>query len=226
MKLKWVSQSAIIVRLTAHLVLLHPDFMLASFHVPTSPLQSNCLSHSFQNGHETHSNNSGARGYALTLEQSMRETVGILLDRYDPERNPKGWTILGVAENYCMLPSIAATLHRTLASRLSADDMSYNEGPCSTRRLREAMAGFINKRFQPIKEVEESELCAANGLRPLRSMPGFVCCEQGDGILISQPCYRAFVEDFGRVAGGKLVMVSFRELVNSVWMTCVAMSRR
>ena len=149
------------------------------------------------------------RGHALAQQQNMRDMAGIILDKYDPKTNPDGWAILGVAENYCMLPEIASYIaHKRI--HLSANDFSYNEGPWSTKRLREALATLINKRFKPVTEVKESELCMANGLTPLCSMLGYVCCEDGDGILISQPCYGAFVEDFGRVAKAKMVMVPFR----------------
>ena len=50
----------------------------------------------------------------------------------------------------------------------------------------------------------------ANGLTPLCHMLGIVCCEENDGILIGQPCYSAFVEDFGRVAKARLVTVPFQ----------------
>ena len=146
------------------------------------------------------------RGHALTQQRNMRDMAGIILDTYDPKSNPDGWAILGVAENYCMLPEMASFIaHKRID--LSANDFSYNEGPWSTKRLREALATLINKRFKPVREVKQNELCMANGLTPLCSMLGIACCEEGDGILISQPCYGAFFEDFGRIAKAKMVPV-------------------
>ena len=150
-----------------------------------------------------------ARGYALTQELNMREMASMVLDKYDPRTNPDGWTLLGVAENYAMLPEIASYIEQRPCIKLSANDFSYNEGPWGVKRLRQALAGLINQRFKPMDEVKESELCISNGMSPLCSMLGFACCEEGDGILIGQPCYGSFVEDFGRVAKAKMVMVPF-----------------
>jgi 1-aminocyclopropane-1-carboxylate synthase len=153
-----------------------------------------------------------ARGYALTQQLNMREMASMVLDKYDPHTNPDGWALLGVAENYAMLPEIASYIEQRPCIKLSANDFSYNEGPWGLKRLRQALARLINQKFNPVKEVKESELCVSNGMSPLCSMLGFVCCEEGDGILIGQPCYGAFVEDFGRAAKAKMVMVPFGEV--------------
>ena len=70
-----------------------------------------------------------ARGYALTQELNMREMASMVLDKYDPRTNPDGWTLLGVAENYAMLPEIASYIEQRPCIKLSANDFSYNEGP-------------------------------------------------------------------------------------------------
>jgi len=142
-------------------------------------------------------------------------------DTYSATANPTGFINMGAAENYIMFPEMASfTASHPL--QMTVDDFSYNDGPWGTRRLRSAMAQHINRRFHPVHPVSERDLLLANGVTAVCDMLGFSLAEPGDGILMGQPLYQAFVPDFGTKAKVKPVLVPFGDDVDQFSPAAVA----
>lgn len=89
--------------------------------------------------------------------------------------------------------------------RTSSKTFTYGEGPWGSKRLRIAMADHLNKYFHPVSTVQPEDLVFANGITSLCELFGYAMGEEGDGILISRPCYQAFIADFGAKAKYALI---------------------
>jgi 1-aminocyclopropane-1-carboxylate synthase len=149
-----------------------------------------------------------ARGLALASQPSYRAFITpVINSTYDPQNNPQGIINLGAAENYAMLPSIAAFTNAHF--RATPNLFSYDQGAWGSSRLRAALAKHLNRHFHPVEEVQPQDLLVANGCMSLCEMLGFSLFSPGDGILLSRPCYAAFESDFGTRAGVKCVYASF-----------------
>jgi 1-aminocyclopropane-1-carboxylate synthase len=59
------------------------------------------------------------------------------------------------------------------------------------------MAAHINKWFRPAEPVNADHLLFSAGCTSLCEMLGFTIFEEGEALLLSQPIYQAFEEDFG-----------------------------
>ena len=149
-----------------------------------------------------------ARGLALASQPSYRVfATPVINNTYDPKTNPQGIINLGAAENYAMLPSVAAFTNAHFHA--TPNLFSYDQGAWGSTRLRAALAKHLNRRFHPVEEVQPQDLLVANGCMSLCEMLGFSLFSPGDGILLSRPCYAAFESDFGTRAGVKCVYASF-----------------
>ncbi|KAK4502815.1 hypothetical protein PRZ48_006241 [Zasmidium cellare] len=151
----------------------------------------------------------------------------IMLDQYDPDKNPDGIVNLAPAEDYAMAPTLAARINRTAASRtLTPDQVGYGEGPWSTARLRRALARHMNKYFHPHNPIEEKQLLIANGVGPTCEMVGFSLFDPGDGLLMGRPIYQSFPEDFGTRAEVRPVWANFPKGVDQFEPGCVEFYER
>ena len=59
------------------------------------------------------------------------------------------------------------------------------------------MASFMNDHFNPLNTILPEQLIFANGVTGLCQMLAFTVFDVGDGLLVSAPCYTAFMSDFG-----------------------------
>lgn len=148
------------------------------------------------------------RGQYLASQPSFRAfATPVLRDLYHPTTNPSGNINLGQAENYLMLPEVAAFANKTLQAR--PEFFSYNEGAWGPDRLRRGLARHMNKYFKPLQEIQPDDLLVANGCMSLCELLGFSLCSEGDGVLFPSPIYAAFQSDFSTKAGVKCVYTPF-----------------
>lgn len=79
--------------------------------------------------------------------------------------------------------------------------LTYGDGAFGSKRLRDAVAHFVNRHFSPITPVERSHINATLGVSNANEMLAYVLGDEGDGFLLGRPYYRTFVEDFELRAG-------------------------
>ena len=148
------------------------------------------------------------RGQHLANQPSYRSfATPVLRDLYNPTTNPNGNVNLSQAENYLMLPEVAAFANKTLQAK--PEFFSYNEGAWGPDRLRKGLARHMNKYFKPVQEIQPDQLLVANGCMSLCELLGFSLCSEGDGVLFPSPVYAAFQSDFSTKAGVKCVYTPF-----------------
>ncbi|THX62499.1 PLP-dependent transferase [Aureobasidium pullulans] len=145
------------------------------------------------------------RGRAIAQTSLKARLQPLLSDLYDARDNPGGIVDMGTAENHIMTKDVSDFANRKI--RTSSKTFTYGEGPWGSKRLRIAMANHMNKYFHPVSTVQPEDLVFANGITSLCELFGYAMGEEGDGILISRPCYQAFIADFGAKAKIKCVFV-------------------
>jgi 1-aminocyclopropane-1-carboxylate synthase len=132
----------------------------------------------------------------------------VLSDQWDPKINPNGYVSIGVAENRLMHDE----LHNYITSHcnnISTASFTYGDGPTGSSRLRNAVCQFLNRYIHPIKPLEPSHLIVTNGVSHAIEHCAWAFADEGDGILLGQPYYGAFIPDLSLRPGAKVVEVKF-----------------
>ena len=79
--------------------------------------------------------------------------------------------------------------------------MTYHDGPFGSKRLRQAMAVFINKRFSPVSAVTIDQVSFVSGVTALNDILS-LCMTDGetDGLLLGMPIYGSFYSDMASMS--------------------------
>lgn len=148
-----------------------------------------------------------ARGVMFLTDAGHRNFHDVLDDIYQPEHNPDGILSLGLAENSLMHNELLQYINDTF--KMSSHYLMYGDGSSGSKRLRAAIAHFVNRHFNPALPVESSHVHVTLGVSNANEMLAFVLGCPGDGFLLGRPYYGAFAGDFGPRAGVKTVAVAF-----------------
>ena len=114
-------------------------------------------------------------------------------NQYDEATNSDGVVALAIAENKLMHNEISKHINENFA--IDSWNLTYAEGPGGSRRLRRAIAAFVNQHFNPHVPVEEKQICVSNGAGSSVDSLAFCMGEPGDGILVGRPLYVGFFPD-------------------------------
>lgn len=118
----------------------------------------------------------------------------VLNDQWDPQTNPDGYLSLGVAENRLMHDTMEQCIaHLGETAQVPSKAFTYGDGPCGSHRLRKATANFLTKHLRPVQPVEEDQVVVTNGVSHAIEHMSWSLCNPGEGMLLGQPYYGAFV---------------------------------
>lgn len=131
----------------------------------------------------------------------------VLSDMYDPETNPDGYYSVGIAENVLMHEFLLDHMHQSL--RLTSKSLTYNDGASGSKRLKAAMARFLNRRLHPATPLEPHHLILTNGVSAAVEHLSWALADKGEGILLGRPYYGTFVADISMRFGTEVVTVPF-----------------
>ncbi|KAF4835886.1 1-aminocyclopropane-1-carboxylate synthase-like protein 1 [Colletotrichum tropicale] len=81
-------------------------------------------------------------------------------DLFHPTANPTGFATLGVSENTLMSRKLSEHLHRNF--KLPSHSLTYGDGMTGSKRIKAALAIFLNRHLHPSKPLESA---AAEGQR-------------------------------------------------------------
>ena len=70
--------------------------------------------------------------------------------------------------------------------------LTYGDGACGSLRLRTNLAGFVNKYFNAVTEVNPGEIIVSSGVSGILDQLGWAICNKGDGVLVGRPVYHGF----------------------------------
>ncbi|KAF8422469.1 pyridoxal phosphate-dependent transferase [Tirmania nivea] len=96
--------------------------------------------------------------------------------------------------------------------RLEPKHLTYGDGAWGSFRLRTNLAGFVNKYFHPVAEVNPEEVIVSSGLNGIMDQLSWATCNEGDGVLIGKPVYPGFKGDLGSRSKVRDVAVSFGDI--------------
>ena len=156
---------------------------------------------------------------ALTLSKRAQEHAvpsprfliwSILSDQWDPQSNPNGYVSIGVAENRFMHEDLRAYV--TKHCDISTAAFTYGNGPMGTHRLRNAVSGFLNRHLKPVLPLQPSHLIITNGVSHSIEHCSWALADEGDGFLLGQPYYGAFIPDISLRPGVEVLEVKFGAL--------------
>lgn len=131
----------------------------------------------------------------LNIEQNdfIKIIFEILKNLYDRETNPNGVVNLGVAENSLMHDELVEFTNKHF--KLTAEDCGYGQGPAGSERLRDGMANLVNDYFNPWEKVHADDIAVASGVTSVSDIVSWAVADEGEGFLIGQPFYGAFIND-------------------------------
>ena len=134
----------------------------------------------------------------------------VLGDQWDPQSNPDGYVSIGVAENRLMHDELRDYVSKH--SDIATSAFTYGNGPMGTHRLRSAMSRFLNKHLKPILPLDPSHLIITNGVSHSIEHCSWALANEGDGFLLGQPYYGAFIPDISLRPGVEVVQVQFGDI--------------
>jgi aspartate/methionine/tyrosine aminotransferase len=134
----------------------------------------------------------------------------ILDDLWCPQNNPDGFVSLGVAENSLMHEELAK--HIRTQPDLSHNAFTYGDGSTGSKRLKKAIAQFLNDNFQPVTNVTLSQITVTNGCSSALEHISWAITNPGDAFLLGKPFYGTFIPDLSLRTGAKVIPVSFGDV--------------
>ncbi|KAF2006628.1 aminotransferase [Amniculicola lignicola CBS 123094] len=134
----------------------------------------------------------------------------VIANLWHPELNPDGYISLGVAENDLMHDELSAFINAKPLADSRA--LTYGDGPSGSVPLRSAIASFLNEKLSPVKTLERDDLVVTNGVTSAIEQVAWALCDEGDGVLLGRPYYRAFIGDIQTRTGAKVVPVAFGDI--------------
>ena len=84
---------------------------------------------------------------------------------------------------------------------LQTHAFTYGDSFYGSKRLRSAIAQFVNLHFHPHQAVKQEDVVATAGLTNSLEQMAYNLGDPGDGFLIGRPYYTSLPKDFGSRAG-------------------------
>lgn len=148
-----------------------------------------------------------ARGVTAATPGDSTLMWKILDDLWCPQKNPSGFVSLGVAENSLMHEKLSEHVHTYLD--LAHHAFTYGDGSTGSKRLKKAIAQFVNDNFQPLTAVSSAHVTVTNGCSSALEHLSWAIANPGEGFLLGRPFYGTFVPDLSLRSGATVVPVSF-----------------
>ncbi|RYP74551.1 hypothetical protein DL769_003996 [Monosporascus sp. CRB-8-3] len=120
-------------------------------------------------------------------------TWRIIPNIWDPKSNPDGFVSLGAAENSLMHDEPNQHVRDNFSPSNVAS--TYVDGMTGTKRLKAAMAQFLNRHLQPFQPLEPSHIEVTNGCSSAIEHLVWGLSNPGEGFLLGQPYYGTFTPD-------------------------------
>ncbi|KAG2420144.1 hypothetical protein HFD88_004944 [Aspergillus terreus] len=114
----------------------------------------------------------------------------------------------GLAETWLMQDNLTNLLNTSFVID-PLYHLTYGQGAAGSPFLRKAVAEFFNAYFDPLQQVNESEIIIASGVTALIDSIAWNTCSDDEGIIIPQPLYNGFPTDTRLRSQGKLLPASF-----------------
>ncbi|KAK1849664.1 ACC synthase [Colletotrichum chrysophilum] len=128
-------------------------------------------------------------------------------DLFHPTADPTGFATLGVSENTLMSRELSEHLHRNF--KLPSHSLTYGDGMTGSKRIKAALATFLNRHLHPSKPLESAHFTITNGCSSAIEHLAWAVANPGDAFLLGRPYYNTFVPDLILRTGCKVIPVAF-----------------
>ncbi|KAI8722862.1 Aminotran-1-2 domain-containing protein [Fusarium sp. LHS14.1] len=128
-------------------------------------------------------------------------------DLYHPTTNPNGFATLGVSENTVMAQELSEHLHKHF--KLPSHSFTYGDGMTGSKRLKAALATFLNRHLQPALPLQPAHFTVTNGRSSAVEHLAWAIASPGDAFLLGRPYYNTFIPDLVLRTGCKVIAVEF-----------------
>ncbi|RPB22583.1 PLP-dependent transferase [Terfezia boudieri ATCC MYA-4762] len=142
--------------------------------------------------------------------ENLKALLEVLANSYHEKTNPDGIINLGIAENTLMHQELCKYMNNSC--RLESKHLSYGDTAWGSLRLRMNLAGFVNKYFHPVMEINPGEIIVSSGVSGILDQLAWATCNEGDGVLIGKPVYSGFTFDLASRSKVHDVAVSFGDI--------------
>ncbi|KAF2690699.1 PLP-dependent transferase [Lentithecium fluviatile CBS 122367] len=133
-------------------------------------------------------------------------------DLYDKIEHPQGLISLTNPEYFLMQDEMLDHIKTKILPSIIIASLTYYEGPFGSKRLREAMADFINTNFAPSSEVAPECISFVSGVTALNEVLALSLTEDGVGLLLGSPIYGSIAPDLQTKSNYELVYTSFGDV--------------
>lgn len=136
----------------------------------------------------------------------------VLKDQWHPQTNPTGFVSLGVAENALMHDDLTCYIQSLTHVLVPPNGLTYGDGGSGSKRLRTAIAHFLNRKLHPAVPLTVEHICATNGVTTAIEHISTLLANPGDVFLLGQPYYGAFIDDIQLRTGVEVVRICFGDV--------------
>lgn len=84
---------------------------------------------------------------------------------------------------------------------VDSHSLTYGDGFSGSHRLRDTIARFITRYFNPVNPVIKNQLLVTSGVGQAIELSGFCLLDKDDGVLLARPHYGNFPIDLGYRVG-------------------------
>ncbi|KAJ4203057.1 hypothetical protein NW759_015256 [Fusarium solani] len=128
-------------------------------------------------------------------------------DLYHPNANPTGFATLGVSENTLMAQELSEHLHKQF--KLPNHAFTYGDGMTGSKRLKVALATFLDRHLRPVLPLQPAHFTVTNGCSSAVEHLAWAIASPGDAFLLGRPYYNTFIPDLVLRTGCKVIVVEF-----------------
>jgi aspartate/methionine/tyrosine aminotransferase len=90
---------------------------------------------------------------------------------------------------------------------MDASALTYHEGPFGSKRLRSAMASFLNEAFKPATPISADLISFVSGVTAINEALALCLTEEHEGLLLGMPIYGSFSFDFTTTSKYTMLMI-------------------
>ncbi|KAF4973606.1 hypothetical protein FSARC_146 [Fusarium sarcochroum] len=146
------------------------------------------------------------RGQTTADNKSGSLLWEVTANLWDATTNPSGYVSLGMAENVLMQDELLK--HITSNMSLQPQALTYGDGTTGSKRVKRALARFLNKHLKPRQDIDSSHITITNGCSAAIEHIAWAVGDQGYGFLITRPFFRAFIPTFGLQVDTEVIQVA------------------
>ncbi|RFN50455.1 hypothetical protein FIE12Z_5319 [Fusarium flagelliforme] len=145
------------------------------------------------------------RGQATADNKGGSLLWEVTANLWDATTNPSGYVSLGMAENILMQDELLKHIADNIS--LQPQALTYGDGTTGSKRLKLALAHFLNRYLNPHQDININQITITNGCSAAIEHIAWAVGDQGDGFLITRPFFRAFIPTFGLRVDTEVIQV-------------------